>query len=82
MTETTGLTTAEGDPLPYGDAVDELETILAELDASNVDIDHLAERVRRAAALVSYCRDRLEVVRSDVAEVVEDLDGESAPADA
>ncbi len=70
-----------GSPLPYGDAVQELELILAELEASTVDVDHLAERVRRAAELVRYCRQRLDVVRSDVAEVVEDLEGDAGPAD-
>jgi len=75
--EETQLTLANGDPLPYGDAIEELEAILAELDASAVDVDHLAERVRRASDLVRYCRDRLDVVRADVAEVVANLDGDA-----
>ncbi len=71
----------DGAPLPYGEAADELDAILGELDASTVDVDHLAERVRRAADLVRHCRARLDVVRADVAEVVDGL-GPSDPADA
>ncbi len=79
-TNNSTLEAADGSPLPYAQAVDELETILAELDSSMVDVDHLAERVRRAADLVRYCRARLDVVRSDMGDVVEDLSrSESSP---
>ena len=69
----TDLTTDDGSPLPYADALTELESILAELDAGSADVDHLAERVQRAADLVRHCRQRLEVVRRDVDDVVGDL---------
>ena len=65
---------ADGQPLPYAKAVDELEQILAELDAGSADVDRLADRVRRAAELVRYCRHRLGVVRNDVDDVVGDLE--------
>lgn len=68
------LTNEDGEPLPYGDALAELEEILAELDAGSADVDRLAERVKRAADLVRHCRHRLGVVRSDVDDVVGDLD--------
>ena len=44
------------DELAYADAMDELETILAELEREDVDIDHLAERVARARRLIELCR--------------------------
>jgi exodeoxyribonuclease VII small subunit len=79
MTDATpDLVAADGSPLPYGDALDELEAILAELDASTVDVDQLADQVKRASALVRYCRARLDVVRADMAEVVDDLRGDGA----
>lgn len=60
--------------LGYGAALSELEGILAELESSMVDVDTLATKVGRAAVLVAHCRDRLAVVRNDVADVVADLD--------
>jgi len=60
--------------LPYADAMDELETILAELEREDVDIDHLAERVARAAALIELCRARIESARLDVTRLVEGLE--------
>jgi exodeoxyribonuclease VII small subunit len=60
--------------LSYGDAMDELESILAELERDDVDIDHLAERVARAAALIELCRGRIESARLDVTRLVEGLE--------
>ena len=60
--------------LPYADAMDELEAILAELEREDVDIDHLAERVARAATLIELCRSRIEAARLDVTRLVEGLE--------
>jgi len=62
------------DDLAYVDAVDELEAILAELEGDEVDIDVLGARVRRAAALIRLCRDRVATARMDVEQVVAELD--------
>ena len=43
----------------YAQAVEELEEILAELDGDDVDVDVLAERVKRGADLVQLCRARI-----------------------
>jgi len=69
--------TAQGDEieldLTYAEALDELDGILSELEASTVDVDVLADRVARGAVLVRFCRERLQVVRTDVEAVVETL---------
>lgn len=59
--------------LSYAEALAELDDILAQLEASSVDVDVLADRVARGAALVRHCRQRLQVVRLDVDAVVEQL---------
>lgn len=58
----------------YADAVAELEEILAQLDGDDVDVDHLAAQVRRAATLITLCRDRLTSARLEVTRIVADLD--------
>jgi exodeoxyribonuclease VII small subunit len=60
--------------LGYADAVAELEEILAQLDDDDIDVDHLATQVRRAAALIALCRGRLSAARVEVARIVADLD--------
>lgn len=74
MTEATG-----SDPLSYARAVEELETILDELEDDNLDVDRLAERVGRAATLIRLCRERISHTRLEVERIVSDLDG-AAPS--
>lgn len=57
----------------YGDAVAELEAILAGLEADDLDVDALAARVGRAAELIKLCRDRIAATRLEVERVVADL---------
>jgi exodeoxyribonuclease VII small subunit len=58
----------------YADALDELDEILRELEGSDVDVDRLADRVARAADLISLCRDRIGAARLRIDEVIADLD--------
>ncbi len=72
----------EADPQTgYASALAELEDILDEIEGASVDVDTLADRVRRASELVTLCRGRLDVVRTDVATVVEDLARQSEATD-
>lgn len=62
------------DAVGYADALDELDTILRELEGSDVDVDRLADRVARAADLIALCRDRIGDARIRIDEVIADLD--------
>jgi exodeoxyribonuclease VII large subunit len=68
------VTDADLDRLGYAQALAELEQILDELDGEAVDVDHLAERVQRAAALIRLCRGRLSAARLQIEGVVADLE--------
>jgi exodeoxyribonuclease VII small subunit len=58
----------------YADAVDELEAILTELEDDSIDVDVLATKVARAAALIRLCRSRITETRLEVERIVADLD--------
>ena len=62
----------------YAGMLQELETILAELERDDVDVDVLATRVARAAELVEACRARIDRARMEVERVVATLDDETA----
>ncbi len=57
----------------YAEALTELETILSELERSDVDVDVLAERVKRAVELIGFCRARIGNARMQIEQVVADL---------
>lgn len=67
-------TKKNSEPTGYAEAVAELEEILTELEADDVDVDRLAERVKRAADLIESCRSRLAEARVEVTRIVADLD--------
>lgn len=60
--------------LDYATALAELDAILVELEATDVDVDRLAERVERASVLIAFCRDRIGAARLRIDEVVAGLD--------
>jgi exodeoxyribonuclease VII small subunit len=62
------------DQIAYGDAIAELEAIVARLEDTDVDVDVLADRVTRAAELITLCRDRIARTRIEVERVVADLE--------
>ncbi|MFM2077913.1 MAG: exodeoxyribonuclease small subunit [Actinomycetota bacterium] len=57
----------------YAEALAELETILGQLERTDVDVDVLAAQVQRAAALIAFCRDRIGSARLQIDEAVAGL---------
>lgn len=76
--DTSSVNTGDGrgaDDPGYARALAELESILAELDGNDVDVDRLAERVQRASVLIRLCREHIGSARLQIEQVVAELDG-------
>lgn len=58
----------------YAAALDELDKILRELEGSDVDVDHLADRVARASELITLCREKISNAQIKIEQVTADLD--------
>lgn len=67
--------------LTYAEAIEELEAIVAGMEDSEIDIDLLAEKVKRASYLIRYCRERLKSTDDEVRKVLDAMDGEPADED-
>ena len=61
-------------PENYADALAELEEILDELEDESLDVDTLATKVERASTLIRFCRNRITSARTQVEQIVADLD--------
>lgn len=70
----TSDTDDRGVELGYAEAMTELEGILEELEGDHLDVDVLAERVRRASELIKLCRTRISRAQEDVNGIVTDLE--------
>ncbi|MDO9202379.1 MAG: exodeoxyribonuclease VII small subunit [Hydrogenophaga sp.] len=50
----------------YEAALDELEQLVARLDAGQLPLDQLLTQYQRGAELLAYCRARLEAVENQI----------------
>ena len=59
----------------YTDSVAELESILAELENNTeVNMDVISEKVKRAAVLMDLCKKQLHVLDEELEKMLEQLD--------
>ena len=69
------------DQIGYADALAELESILEEIEDDAVDVDVLAARVKRAAELLRICRARITDAKTQVTQIVAELDPDTPTDD-
>ena len=71
-------TTGETPALSFREAMEELEGILERIEGEEIDIDRLAEELRRAAQLLDLCRGKIRKAEVEVTQIVQSLEqGES-----
>ena len=68
--------------LSFGDAMAELEAILERIEGEEVDVDRLAQELRRAAELLDVCRGKIRRAEVEVTQIVQRLDGEGEEGEA
>jgi len=60
--------------LTYTEAVNELESILAELENNpEVNMDAISEKVKRAAVLMEVCKKQLHEIDVELEKIIEQL---------
>lgn len=59
---------AEGEPLPqtYEAALQELEQLVRRLESGEMPLDDLLAGYKRGAALLTFCRSKLEAVENQI----------------
>ncbi len=60
----------------YKDAIEEIESIVEEIENETVDVDVLTDKVKRAAFLVRYCKEKLKKTDDEVKKVLKDFEKE------
>jgi len=58
----------------YSTALEELQTIVAEIEDGQISVDELSEKVKRAAVLIKICKSKLTSTEEDVAKILKDLE--------
>jgi exodeoxyribonuclease VII small subunit len=60
----------------YTEAIEELERIISDIEQGDVSVDELSEKVKRAAVLLKFCREKLTSTENDVKKILEEMEGE------
>jgi exodeoxyribonuclease VII small subunit len=68
------VNTEDQPALSFRDAMEELEGILERIEGEEIDIDRLAEELRRAAQLLDLCRGKIRKAEVEVTQIVQSLE--------
>jgi len=63
----------EDSKLTYEEAYKELEAIISDIEDGEIGVDVLSEKVKRAAELIAFCKQKLATTESDVQKILDDL---------
>ncbi|MFZ5429709.1 MAG: exodeoxyribonuclease VII small subunit [Bacteroidota bacterium] len=59
----------------YQEALVEIEEILVRIESNELDIDELAEKVKRVAFLLKLCKDKLQKTNEEVERILGEIEG-------
>lgn len=60
--------------ISYAKAMKEIETIVAEIEGEEIDIDMLTEKVKTALGLIKMCKTRLKGAEDELSKTISEFD--------
>ena len=60
--------------LTYQEALQEIEDILKKIEGNELDIDELAEKVKRVSFLLKFCKDKLQKTNEEVEKILNEME--------
>ncbi len=60
--------------LSYEEAYQELLTIAEEIQNESVSVDVLAQKVKRASELITYCQEKLRSTETEVNKIISQME--------
>jgi exodeoxyribonuclease VII small subunit len=58
----------------YNEAMAEVEEILEKIENEELDVDELAEKVKRVSVLLKMCKDKLHKTNEQVEQVLKEME--------
>jgi len=59
--------------------LNEIEKIVTDIESEEVDVDALAEKIKRASFLITFCKGKLRTAEDEVKKVLSEM--EESPAE-
>ena len=66
MPKASASTTSPADPASYEAALDELEQLVGRIESGQLPLDQMLAGYQRGAALLAFCRQRLDAVQDQI----------------
>lgn len=63
-----------GSKITYSEAFEELQQIVRELENSEITIDELDQKIKRASGLLKICREKLYKTEQNVLETLKSIE--------
>jgi exodeoxyribonuclease VII small subunit len=63
--------------ITYTQAIAELEAIVSEIENASIGVDELSEKVKRAAELIRFCRNKLTSTEKEVNSILKSIEDEN-----
>ncbi len=60
--------------ISYADAMAEVEEILEKIENEELDVDELAEKVKRVSVLLKTCKDKLLKTNEQVEQILKEME--------
>lgn len=60
--------------ISYNEAMTEIEEILEKIENEELDVDELAEKVKRVSVLLKTCKDKLHKTNQQVEQVLKEME--------
>lgn len=60
--------------ITYTAAFQELQELVAEIELGEISIDDLTQKVKRAAFLIHFCKQKLKTTEEEVDQILEELE--------
>ena len=58
----------------YSEAMAEIEDILEKIESEELDVDELAEKVKRVSTLLKFCKDKLTKTNEQVEQILKEIE--------
>jgi exodeoxyribonuclease VII small subunit len=60
--------------ISYNEAIAEIEEILEKMENEELDVDELAEKVKRVSVLLKICKDKLQKTNEQVEQILNEME--------
>ncbi len=62
--------------ITYNDAIAEIEDIIARIENEELDVDDMAQKVKRVSFLLNLCREKLKTTEAEVEKILKEMEPE------